>query len=130
MKRLLFITCSFLVFFAGTAAAWEDCNRISFSSESHHRSPIPAHAHDHHGDADHEHSRGTIVHCPTFSEFLLAATVSVGGDQRVERLPTTLVADFDSQFPQPSSYSLIHGPPGFAHSSNIPRYLSLSVLRI
>jgi hypothetical protein len=130
MKRLLFITCSFLVFFAGIAAAWEDCKRISFSSESHHRSPIPANAHDHHGDADHEHSRGTIVHCPTFSEFLLTATVSVGGDQRVERLPTILIGESDSQFAQPGSYRSIHGPPGFAHSRIIPPYLLLSVLRI
>ena len=130
MKRLLFIICSFLVLFSGVAAAWEDCKRMSFSSGAHHLSSVPVHPHEHHADADQQHSHGTIVHCPTFSDFLLTAAVSVGGDQRVERLPTTLVADFDSQFPQPSSYSLIHGPPGFAHSFNIPRYLSLSVLRI
>jgi hypothetical protein len=131
MKRFVLITCSFLVLFSGVAAAWEDCKRISFSSESHHhRSPVPVHAHDHHGDADHEHSRGTIVHCPPFTEFLVTATVSVGSDQRVERLLNTLIGEFQSQYVQQGSYRLIHGPPGSAHSRIIPPYLMLSVLRI
>jgi hypothetical protein len=71
-----------------------------------------------------------MVHCPTLDEFLLSATFSVRGDERVERLPDTLIGEFDSQFAQPGSYPLIHGPPGSAQSRNIPRYLSLSVLRI
>ena len=130
MKRLILITCCFLVLFAGIAAAWEDCKRISFLSEAHHNSRVTGHSHDHHGDADHEHSRGTIIHCPPFSEFLVTAMVSVGDNQRVERLPTTLIAQFDYQFAPHGSYPLIHGPPGSAQSLNISRYLSLSVLRI
>jgi hypothetical protein len=128
MKRLFFITCSFLVFFAGTAAAWESCRQIAFISEPEPRSP--AHTHDHHADDDHEHSGETIAHCPTFSEFLVTATVSVRNEQRVERVPTTLIAEFDSQFARHGSYPLVHGPPGSAQSPAIPRYLSLSVLRI
>ncbi len=52
MKRLLLITCCFLVVFAGAAAAWESCKQISIASDDHHRS-VPAHGHDHHSDSDH-----------------------------------------------------------------------------
>ena len=131
MKRLLLITCSLLIVFAGAAAAWASCKQLSLASVKQYDAvPVHAHAHDHHADADHEHSRGTMFHCPTLDEFLLSATFSVRGNERVERLPDILTGDFDSQFAQPGSYPLIHGPPGSAQSRNIPRYLSLSVLRI
>jgi hypothetical protein len=31
MKRLIFITCSFLVFLVGMASAWTGCKQISFA---------------------------------------------------------------------------------------------------
>jgi hypothetical protein len=39
MKRLILISCSFLVVFSGAIAAWESCNRVSFASDAHHGSP-------------------------------------------------------------------------------------------
>jgi hypothetical protein len=129
MKRLIVIACSFLVLFAGAVSAWESCKQISIASDDHHRS-VPAHAHDHHSRSDHHHSNNSAIHCPPIGDYLPTATFTVSPDQRIERLPETLVGEFDSQFAQHGSYRLIHGPPGFAHSRIIPRYLSLSVLRI
>ena len=129
MKRLILISCAFLVVFAGVAAAWESCKQISIASDDHHRS-VPVHGDDHHSQSDHHHSSNSAIHCPPIGDYLLTAKFTVRPDNRIELLPETLVAEFDSQFTQRGSYSLIHGPPGFAHSRNIPRYLSLSVLRI
>jgi hypothetical protein len=129
MKRLILITCSFLVVFAGVAAAWESCKQISFLSDDHHRS-VPAHGHDHHSQSDRHHSNDGVIHCPPIGDYLSTANFTVSPDQRVERLSETLVGEFDPQFSQQGSYPLIHGPPGFVHSRIIPPYLLLSVLRI
>lgn len=128
MKRLLLITCSFLVVFAGVAAAWESCKQISIA-DNHHRS-VPAHGHDHHSNSDHHHSDNSAIHCPPIGDYLVTATFTISPDQRVERLPETLVGELDSQFIDHGLYRLIHGPPGSAHSRIIPPYLMLSVLRI
>lgn len=80
MKRFILITCSFLVFFAGVAAAWESCKQTSFASDEQHRSPVPVHAHDHHSDDHHEHSDDDAIHCPTLDEFVLTAIFSASQD--------------------------------------------------
>ena len=129
MKRLFFIVCSFLVFFAGVAAAWESCKQISIASDDHHRS-VPAHGHDHHSNSDHHHSDNSAIHCPPIGDYLPTANFTISPDQRVERLPETLVGELVSQFIDHGLYRLIHGPPGSAHSRIIPPYLMLSVLRI
>ena len=129
MKRFLLISCAFLVVFAGVAAAWESCKQISIASDDHHRS-VPVHGHDHHSNSDHQQSDNSAIHCPPIGDYLPTANFAASPDNRIQPLPETLVAESDSQFAQRGSYSLIHGPPGFTHSPNIPRYLSLSVLRI
>jgi hypothetical protein len=129
MKRLILITCSFLVVFAGAAAAWESCKQISFLSDDHHRS-ASVHGHDHQSQSDRHHSDNSAIHCPPIGDYIPTATFTVSPDHRVERLSETLVDEFDPQFSQHGSYPLIHGPPDFAHSSIIPTYLLLSVLRI
>ena len=129
MKRFILITCSFLVVFAGVVAAWESCKQVSIASDDQHPS-VPAHGHDHHSNSDHHDSDNSVIHCPPIGDYLPTANFAVSPNNRIEPLPETLVAESDSQFAQHGSYSLIHGPPGFTHSPNSPRYLSLSVLRI
>jgi len=129
MKRLILITCSFLVIFAGVAAAWESCRQISIASDDHHRS-VPAHRHDHHSQSDRHHSSNNVIHCPPMGDYLPTATFTLSPDNRIERLPETLVGELDSQFIDHGLYRLIHGPPGSAHSRIIPPYLMFSVLRI
>jgi ABC-type nickel/cobalt efflux system permease component RcnA len=130
MKRLIVITCSLLVLFAGAASAWANCKQISFVPDNHRRSPVPVHAHDHHSEANRQHSHDGEIHCPPLDDYLPTATFSVNKDHRIERVIATLVAGFNSQFTQHASYRLIHGPPGFAHSRILPPYLLFSVLRI
>jgi hypothetical protein len=129
MKRFLLISCAFLVVFAGVAAAWASCKEISFGSDDHHRS-ASAHKHDHHSHSDHHGSNDPAIHCPPIGDYLATATFTISPDQRVERLPETLVGELDSQFIDQGLYRLIHGPPGFAHFRVIPPYLFFSVLRI
>jgi hypothetical protein len=129
MKRLILITCSFLVVFAGVAAAWESCKQISFLSDDPHRS-VSAQGHDHHSQSDRHHSNDGAIHCPPIGDYLPTATFTVSPDHRVERLSETLVAEFDIQFIEHGLYRLIHGPPGFVHSRIILPYLLFSVLRI
>ncbi len=129
MKRFVLITCSFLVLFSGVAAAWASCKQISFVSDDHHRS-ASAHKHDHHSPSDRHDSNDAAIHCPPIGDYLTTATFTISPDQRVERLPETLVGELDSQFIDRGLYRLIHGPPGFAHVRVIPPYLFFSVLRI
>jgi hypothetical protein len=127
MKRLFLITCCFLVFVAGAAAAWDSCKEISHESHNHHRSSVPGS--DRHSDADHEHSHDTAIHCASLDEFVPTAVVSASKHDRVERVIVMIGTELDSQFTQ-HDYRLIHGPPGLDNSSIIPPYLLLSVLRI
>ena len=130
MKRLILITCSFLVVFSGAIAAWESCNRVSFASDTHHGSPVPVHGHDHESGSEHHHSNNGLIHCPPLDGYLPTAIFSLTKDHRIERVLATFVAGFDTPVTQYGSYGLVHGPPGFLHSSIIPQYLLLSVLRI
>ena len=130
MKRLLIIICCFLVFFAGAASAWASCKQVLFSSDNHHHSSGSAHTHAHHADTDQQHSHDAVIHCPTVDEFVPVATFSLRKGDRVERLVGVLIAELPARFAQRWSDRLIHGPPGFEHSSTIPPYLLLSVLRI
>jgi len=116
--------------FAGATAAWANCQRVSLNPEDQRGSSGETHAHDHHADNNHHHSHDSVIHCPTLDEFVPVATFSLRKDHRVERLVGVLIAELHSQFAQPGADGLIHGPPGFWHSSNIPSYLLLSVLRI
>ena len=129
MKRLIHITCAFLVVFAGVAAAWESCKQITIVSDDHHRS-ASAHKHDHHSPSDRHDSNDAAIHCPPIGDYLATATFTISPDQRIERLPEALVGELDSQFIDQGLYRLIHGPPGFAQSRIIPPYLFFSVLRI
>ncbi len=129
MKRLLIITCSFLVFFAGIAAARESCRQIRFVPDDRHQS-ASAHGHDHHSESDGHDSNSGTIHCPPLDTYLPTATFQVTKDHRVERIVAMLTIPFDPQLTQPALYRLIHGPPGFALTRNIPSYLLLSVLRI
>lgn len=129
MKRLILISCAFLVVFAGVAAAWASCKEISFVSDDHHRS-ASAHTHDHHSPSDRHDSNDAAIHCPPIGDYLATATFTLSPDQRIERLPETLVGELDFQFIDHGLYRLIHGPPGFAQSRIIPPYLFFSVLRI
>jgi hypothetical protein len=129
MKRLILITCSFLVVFAGVAAAWESCKQTSITSDDHHRS-LPVHGHDHHSRSDDHHSSDSAIHCPLIGDYLATANFTVNPENRIEPLRSILIGESDSQFAQPGSYRLIHGPPGSGHSHIIPPYLLLSVLRI
>jgi hypothetical protein len=130
MKRLILITCSFLVVFSGAIAAWQSCHQVSFASDAHHSSPIPVHGHDHDSESEHHHSHNSVIHCPPLDGYLPSAAFSVAKDHRFERLLATFVAGFNSQVTQYGLSRLIHGPPGFSNSSIIPQYLLLSVLRI
>jgi hypothetical protein len=128
MKRLIVIICCLFVFVAGAASAWASCKQGSFFV--HPNSPATAPAHDHHSDSHHEHSHGTVIHCPTLDQFLLTATFSTSKNHRAERLAHAIVTELDSQFGLQQSYRSLHGPPGFSRSNNIPRYLFLSVLQV
>jgi hypothetical protein len=129
MRRLIVIISCFLVFFAGAASAWASCKQISFRSDKHHSSAMPAHAHEHHADSDHNHSHGSVIHCPTLDEFLPAASFSTSIASRVERLLDTFAPRLGFQSNQ-HGFRLSHGPPGGAYLTFIPPYLLLSVLRI
>jgi hypothetical protein len=129
MKRLFFITCSFLVFFAGTAAAWESCRQIRLVPDNTHHS-ASAHGHDHHSEPEGHDSDAGMIHCPPLDSYLPTANFTVTKDHRVERVVTPLAAAFDHRLTNSAGYRLIHGPPGFARKRNIPSYLLLSVLRI
>jgi hypothetical protein len=111
-------------------AAWANCQRISFNPQGREGSSGGTHAHDHHADDNHHHSHGSVIHCPTLGEFVPIATFSLRKDHRVDRLGGALSAALNSQFAAFGSDRLVHGPPGFEHSSSIPPYLFLSVLRI
>ena len=129
MKRLIVITCAFLVFLTGVASVWAACQQIFSAPDKFHNSAAPAHAHHHHSDADQNHSHGASIHCPTLDEFLPVASFSISNDSRVERLLdgcTALVANRTSR----NEYGSTHGPPGFASLRFTPTYLLLSVLRI
>src|SRR5918992_818570 len=76
MRRLIVITCSFLIFFAGAASAWAECKQISFDSQGHHHSSGSTHAHDHH-HSDDGHSHSTKIHCPSLEAFVPSATFSL-----------------------------------------------------
>ena len=130
MKRLILITCSFLVVFSGAIAAWASCSRASFASDAHHGSPVPVHGHDHNSESEHHHSNNTVIHCPPLDGYLPTATFSLNKEHRIERVLATLVGGFNTPVTQYGSFRLIHGPPGFPYSSIIPQYLLLSVLRI
>lgn len=130
MKRLVHITCSFLVLFAGVAAAWASCEQISFASGEKQRSRSAVHAHDHHSDSHHDHSHDSVIHCPSLDEFVPVATFSGSWEHRVERVLAVFAADLESQFTRRGFHRSMHGPPVFDHSSIIPSYLLLSVLRI
>jgi hypothetical protein len=129
MKRLILISCAFIVVFAGVTSAWASCKQISFVSDDHHRS-ASAHKHDHHSPSDRHDSNDAAIHCPPIGDYLATTTFTLSPDQRIERLPETLVGEPDSRFIDQGLYRLIHGPPGFAQSRIIPPYLFFSVLRI
>jgi hypothetical protein len=128
MKRLIIIIYCLVVLIAGAASAWARCEQESFFV--HPNSPANAPAHDHHSGSHHEHSHGTVIHCPTLDQFLLTATFSASKDHRVERLTHAVVTQLVSQCGLQQSYRSLHGPPGFSRSNNIPPYLFLSALRI
>ena len=129
MKRLFFITCSFLVFFAGVAAAWESCRQIGFVPDDPQHS-ASAHGHDHHSESEGHDSDSGTIHCPPLDSYLPTASFTVTKDYRVERVAAMLAAAFDHRLTNSGAYRLIHGPPGFLRTRNIPSYLLLSVLRI
>ena len=130
MKRSIVIICCLFVFFAGIASAWVSCKQEVFAADHHRSSPVAVPAHDHESDSPHEHSHGTVIHCPTLDEFLLTATFSASKDHRKERLTHAVVIELVSQCGLQQSYRSLHGPPGFSRSNSIPSYLSFSVLRI
>ena len=130
MKRSIVIICCLFVFFAGVATAWASCKQVSFAADHHRSSSVAVPAHDHESGSHHEHSHGTVIHCPILDQFLPAATFKASKDHRIERLTHAAVTELDSQFGLPQSYRSLHGPPGFSRSNNIPSYLLLSVLRI
>ena len=129
MKRLIPITCSFLVLFAGVVAAWASCEQISFGPGEKERSQPAAHAHDHHTGSDHNHSHDSVIHCPSLDEFVPVAAFLPLPDDRLDRLPAALVAGLHPQL-SPHGCRSMHGPPGFTQSNNNSAYLLLSVLRI
>ena len=130
MKRSIVIICCLFVLFASTAAAWASCKQVSFTAGHHRSSSDAVPAHNHESDSHHEHSPGTVIHCPTLDQFLLTATFSATKTPRMEHVSHADVSGLVSQPGWPQSYRSLHGPPGFSRSTNIPPYLLLSVLRI
>ena len=130
MKRLTYILCSLVIFFAGVAAVWADCARISFTStQDHHASNTTQHGHSHHSDSDHQHSHDAAIHCPTLDEFVPTAAFSAAGRSRVERAPALVLMSALPDF-VPRQFLRSHGPPGLMSNMRIPQYLALSVLRV
>jgi hypothetical protein len=126
MRRLVVIIACFFVFMAGVGSAWASCKQ-AFGAASQHDAP-QAHSHDH-ADSQHDHSHGTVIHCPTLDVFLLTASFSTSKSDRVERL-TAAVSELVSQLGVRRPYISLHGPPGSSYSRSTPPYLMLSVLRI
>src|SRR5918911_243216 len=110
MKRLIVISCSLLIFFAGLTASWASCKRISFASDRSHGSPVPVHKHDHQSSHNHDHSRDAVIHCNSIEDFVPVATFSVSNEHRVERIVPSFMAEFSSHITE-HGFRLIHGPP-------------------
>jgi hypothetical protein len=131
MKRLTYILCSLVIFFAGAAAVWADCARISLAKPGdHHAAETRQDGHSHHSDSGHEHSHDpAVIHCPTLDEFFPTAAFSTAEQLRVERAAAPLIVISVSDF-TPRQFLRSHGPPGLVTSARIPQYISLSVLRV
>ena len=130
MKRGMIVACLLLVLFGSVIATWGNCQRVSLNFQDQHRSSGTTHAHKHHADGDHHHSHDAVIHCPVLDEFIPVATFSLRKEHRVDRLGGMLSTALNSPLAAAGSDRLIHGPPGFEHSSRISPYLLLSVLRI
>jgi hypothetical protein len=129
MKRLISIGSCLAVFFGGIAAAFAVCEQISIASDDRHVS-VAHSAPDHHSDSPHEHSDGSVVHCPIVGQFVSTAVFSTRPDRGPERLVNPFVADLVFRRDEGEVYRLIHGPPSFASTSGVPSHLFLSVLLI
>ena len=130
MKRLLGIISCFFVLYAVVALAWSSCKQISFESDHHSHRSAPVHAHDHHQASDHTHSDNAVIHCPSLSQFVPAASFAVKTDSEEKRVLDSFGAEFASRFNDPEFNPLIHDPPTLIRSSTISFHLFFSVLRI
>ena len=130
MKRLLGIISCFFVLYAVVASVWSSCKQISFESDHPSHRSAPVHAHDHHQASDHTHSDDAVIHCPSLSQFVPAASFAVKTDSEGKRVSDPFGAEFASTLDDREIDRLIHGPPAVVRSSNIPFPLLLCMLRI
>ena len=129
MKRLIVITCSFLVFFAGVASAWASCKQISFAVGDHHRSFVFVASHPDHQDSHHEHSDGAGFHCPPLEKFVPAASFSAKPDREEIRAIGPFETKLASQINNREFHRLL-GLPALVRSNGVAFHLFFSVLRI
>jgi hypothetical protein len=129
MKRLIVITCSFLVFFAVVASAWASCKQISFAVGDHHRSLVLVASHPDHRDFHHKHSDSAGFHCPLLDTFLPAASFSAKPDREEKRAISPFETKSASQINSPEFHRLL-GLPALARSNGVAFHLFLSVLLI
>ena len=130
MKRLIPIVSCLVVFLGGVAAAFAVCQQISIATDDDRHTSVSHSAHDHHSDAPHEHSDGSLVHCPIVGQFVSTAVFSTKPDRGLERLVNPFVAKIAIRMDEDEVFRLIHGPPAFASTRGVPSHLFLSVLLI
>jgi hypothetical protein len=129
MKRLIVITCSFLVFFAGVASAWASCKQISFAVGANHRSSVLVASHPDHRDSHHEHSDGAGFHCPPLEKFVPTAAFSAKPDRDEKRAIDAFETKLASQFNNRRFHRLL-GLSALARSNGVASHLFFSVLLI
>jgi hypothetical protein len=129
MKRLIVITCSFLVFFAVVASAWASCKQISFAVGDHHRSSVLVASLSDHQDSHHEHSNGAGFHCSPLEKFVPTAAFSAKPDREEKRTIDAFETKLAFQINNGGFHRLL-GLSALTRSNGFASHLCFSVLRI
>jgi hypothetical protein len=131
MKRFISIVSCLTVLLCGFIAALAACTQVSGISDDHRHPSISYSAHDHHSDASHDHSDGSVVHCPPFAWLISNAVFSAKPDLGSDRLVSPVVTKVTIRLDDSDGvYRIGRSPPVFAGTRGIPTHLFHSVLLI
>ena len=130
MKRLLSIASCLVILLAGFAAALAACERLSFTSDEHRQSSVSHSAPDDHSHSTHEHSEGSVVHCPPVEPFVSAAAFSGRPERGPVRFVSPLVSNPALRIGYGDISPLSRSPSAFTVTNGVPSHLFHSVLLI
>ena len=132
MKRYIVILSCLSVLYAGAVWAYEGCrNLVGDGTPRHHVKKTTAPPPLDRSPGHHNHTDRDKIHCLSFfGEFFLRSRITENrADARV-RCQAIGFVQLSDDFSGVLLQKRIHGPPVSNGATNIPRYLSLSVLRI